>query len=257
MKTFEDLLKDYDYILEIKHPKYNCIGWEEKYLDGLKDWATYKFIDNSIEYCGEEFGTYQFVRANEVTIPTNYPKLDCQFNNFNHGFFCFELDPYNQKIDMEDIEYFIIANIKESMGVFIGIDDEKEVDQLNYYPCVAIKQYDINLGKYSFNDGSDLLSREDESYCKYVIEELSKSFTSIGLNVWISTKISCHNPFDYFYIQIEDNLFPTIFSLENEGKIVDYDTVSKLLLETYCSILAYNFSIVTLITQKWVVSFDD
>lgn len=257
MRTFEDLLKEYDYILEVKNPKYNCAYWEQEYLNGLKDWATYKFINNALEYCGEILGTYEFVKTDKVIIPVNYPKLDCQFNNFNHGFFCFEIDPYNQKIDMEDIEYFIIANIKESMGIFTGIDNEKEVKQLNYHPCVIIKKYDINLGKYSFDDGSELLSREDESYCKYVIEELSKSFNSIGLNVWISTKISCHNPFDYFYVRMGDNLFPTIFSLENDSKIVDYDAINKLLSETYFSIWAYDFSIVNSITQKWVVSFDD
>lgn len=98
---------------------------------------------------------------------------------------------YPDSVYSFEIETFALALLKEGRGVTARLDDDR------FFEAVKLRRLDLLsiVGKYGFDDGADLLTREEGPYSRYVLEEVHAAIAAAGCSAaHLSWADTCHNP---------------------------------------------------------------
>ena len=250
----ESLLAEFDFIVEVRSFELAADDWQNQYLRQLAEWDKYIFNDGEItretRYGELWFGSYRFLDKSELDLSFESfagkaPRQPCEFVARLLGFFCFSIFEFDA-VSRDEAETFVIGNLKESMGAFVGRNrraaGDVNAEKLLFLPSIALRQFDAELTKYHFEDGDALLSRDDSRYCDYVTRTIESALLAKGLFAPVFLAVSCHNPFDFGLLELAGEFYEPMV-LDEHGRIVPESASEIVLRNTSFEIWAFDFSV--------------
>lgn len=124
--------------------------------------------------------------------------------------------------DMYSGSDFPLALFHAGRGTTARIEDGRTVD------AIALRSFPMScvFGKWSFEDGDALLTRDDGAYQDYVIETVQHAMRAAGLAAHVGWMITCHNPLRLSWAQPAGSkeMVPALWNVQGEApRLVDPD----------------------------------
>lgn len=183
--------------------------WKSFFRRELAEWGVVLGEDGVFSYNGSNLGTYEFLSAEEARrrfAPAEWLEASsgCPFVGRALGFFAWQfwftdgLDWFSA-IQGEENRSISIPALKEGRGIIARVDDERFASSFRH--SVHLKRLSLGeaVGKYSLDDGAELLSRDEPEYVQAVQDEVSRVLRADGWDeliiFWRSTH---HNPLQWF-----------------------------------------------------------
>jgi hypothetical protein len=258
------LLEEYEYIVEIRNFKFDIDRWQQDFIQEFNGYLNCSFdsIGKHVFVKTNNSGTddswiniadYQFIPRYKIRFPADKPELECPLVSTLLGYFCFRFnEPPRPAWDWDwhvnEYEEFLLAVFRESMGLFIT--DDRERQRLDYLPCLKLGSYPaLCFGKSALEDGDILLSRDDENYIDYVLDRVRHSYAERGLEVMLNVVPTCHNPIRFCDDWgIDRRKIPHVYDLA--GNPCRQDRSDELMHDADFEIWVYDFANLDLICEK-------
>ena len=95
--------------------------------------------------------------------------------------------------------------------------------------AIALRHFSLScvFGKWSFDDGDALLTRDDGAYQDYVIETVRHAIQAAGLTAHVGWMSTCHNPLRLGWFQAagSEGMVPALWNAKGEApRLVDPDS---------------------------------
>jgi hypothetical protein len=250
-----DLLQTYEYIVEIRNLTFDAIVWQQNFVQTFYDYGKFTFESHYFDYIRwdgrMDIANYKFIPKDEIVFSFNKPEINHLLLPNALGYFCFRLDwsPHLSLNFGNEHREFLLAVFRESMGLFITKD--KVNNTLNYLPCVKLGVFPAtDLDKYSLGDGDILLSRDNQNYMDYAINQVRQVYIEQGLTPMIGVSNTCHNPIRLYLAKHTDTLVKAVYDLQ--GNIVPEDLLEEKMKDVSFQILIYDFDNLDIIYQKYL-----
>ncbi len=256
-----ELLKTYEYIVEIRNFNFATDRWQQDFIHACCKYSSYTFEsfrrnvfatkDTFVKYDGwMDIADYRFIPSDEIAFPPAKPEFECPFGSTLFGYFCFRLNnpPRPGWVGCEHRE-FLLAVFRKSMGLFITSDRERQ--RLDYISCLNLGRYPaLYLDKFDLDDGDTLLSRDNESYIDYVLDRVRHSYAERGLagNIF-ALEGTCHNPIRL--CEDRDDLGQPVKQVYDlQGNICPAAMLGELMRDADFEIWVYDFANLNIICEK-------
>jgi hypothetical protein len=255
-QAFEALFETYDFVVEVRSYRLGSTEgehWTKALALAIEEWCYVLGPEGVLQeksYDRDERGTlidrnrfkltqmgsYRFFAPGEVVVPDRFVPLACPFVGPLQGFVAIKFDWNAWKDTVSNV---VIALIKESVGrVFaVGPDAVHGEEQVFEVVCTKIGSFSLMLGKYSIDDGDVLLSRDEDTYVRYVIDAVKKALEREGYEGELGVTSTCHNPFRYWLAEDRFYIFGPNGSRPSQEELEDW-------------LYDHSFEI-------WVFNFDD